>query len=429
MIKILSKAKNIWLMLVHRLQSGPIMTNATNDESGLEESDLSGSKGSTRITDISKDRKIIHKKILRKEQLTRKRITNQNVREALWREIGATIDLRKEISMRLIAQVTGKFAIYPGQTLMNMDDPDLDNKLVGLQGQLFTRGLDYVDAAPQPAKWDFKETFLQFVAPYLELFVIQNTSHEKVKHTIGEHTLLTTSALQAYFRLQNEPLLIDIDNWLNFCFSLDGVFLEKILASDPFDESPLSLIFPRYAKYLRKKINSKHGNLTSTDVFLSMEGLAWHEVTITFVKTDMIRVDARATSNVFLCENIGFTDSRTGELNQSCMLLKIMAEKGILPLPQASKENSRIKRTVSELRKKLRFLIGIEADPFQPFKSFNGYKPKFWLFDNTGDTALEENETTEYYSQDEYENDDRVRPQYRKKDISEDTEYDDSSIC
>lgn len=429
MSKIFSKVKNFWLMLVAGLRNRRLMAGGVNGEPGLEGNDSSEGKSSTRMADISKDRKIVHKKLWRKEQLTRKRMTNQNVREALWREIGATIDLRKEISMRLIAQVTGKFAIYPGQTLMNMDDPDLDNKLVGLQGQLFTRGLDYVDAAPQPAKWDFKETFLQFVALYLELFVIQNTSHEKVKHTIGEHTLLTTSALQAYFRLQNEPLLIDIDNWLNFCFSLDGVFLEKILASDPFDESQLSLIFPRYARYLRKKIDSKHGNLTSTDVFLSMEGLAWHEVSITFVKTDTIRVDARATSNVFLCDNIGFTDSRTGEPNKPCVLLKIMAEKGTLPLLQASKENSRIKRTVSELRKKLRFLTGIEADPFQPFNSFKGYKPKFWLSDNTGGIALEKSETNPYYSLNDYEKDHRVRPQYRKKDISEDTEYDDSSMC
>ena len=124
-----------------------------------------------------------------------------------------------------------------------------------------------MDAAPQPAKWDFKEAFLRFVALYLELFVIQNTSHEKVKRTIGEHTLLATSALQAYFKLQNEPLLIDIDNWLNFCFSLDGIFLEKILASDPFDESPLSLMFPRYARYLKKKINSTNKAESHAEIF------------------------------------------------------------------------------------------------------------------------------------------------------------------
>jgi hypothetical protein len=125
--------------------------------------------------------------------------------------------------------------------------------------------------------------------------------------------------------------------------------------------------------------------------FPSPPGLRWEEVTLQFVSDTALRVRARDASEVYTFAEIGFKDGRSAERpDKLWLLLRVFArENGALTWRRSSGlvkdiglTSAAVKTAVKELRKRLRAVLGIEADPFYPYRKVGAYKVKFALLDH-----------------------------------------------
>ena len=117
--------------------------------------------------------------------------------------------------------------------------------------------------------------------------------------------------------------------------------------------------------------------------FLSPPGLRWEEVTITFISDDSIKVEARGHTEKYTFAEIGFKDRRKGDLPDTRWgTLKTIAEhEGEVPWKAnlTQEQRHQLKKIVSDLRKRLKALMQIDDDPFEPYRTANAYKTKFKL--------------------------------------------------
>jgi hypothetical protein len=120
--------------------------------------------------------------------------------------------------------------------------------------------------------------------------------------------------------------------------------------------------------------------------FPSPPGLRWEEVTFQFVSDTSVRVHARGVAEVYTFAEMGFKDGRRGDMpNLLWQLLRELARGG----GQISWEHAgdsplqpRYKGRVRDLRKRLRAVLGIKADPFYPYRKAGAYAVKFTLLDH-----------------------------------------------
>ena len=111
---------------------------------------------------------------------------------------------------------------------------------------------------------------------------------------------------------------------------------------------------------------------------------------MTFISNDSIKVKARGVAEVYTFAEIGFKDRRKGDVPNSRWKLfkegfarhngEVSWEK-----PLAKKDRDNLKAAVKEIRKRLRAFMGIEDDPFCPYRQVKAYKTKFSLSDETPD--------------------------------------------
>jgi hypothetical protein len=115
--------------------------------------------------------------------------------------------------------------------------------------------------------------------------------------------------------------------------------------------------------------------------FPKMDGLGWEEVTIAFVSNDSVRITARGTSERFMFSDIGFRDGRKGDRpDTQWNLLEWMALCG----GELRWDDQRLRRQKTEakhkikiIRRRLRAVVQIDDDPFEPYQRFGRYKSKF----------------------------------------------------
>ena len=123
--------------------------------------------------------------------------------------------------------------------------------------------------------------------------------------------------------------------------------------------------------------------------FPSPKNLKWEEVNVTFVSNETLEIRARGIIKKYNFAQLGFQDSRKVDSpNTLWRLLKdyfaseyleIAWERSNLPLDLMKNMQKR----VSRLRKHLKEIMGIEEDPFSPYREVRAYSPKFSIRDQT----------------------------------------------
>lgn len=119
-------------------------------------------------------------------------------------------------------------------------------------------------------------------------------------------------------------------------------------------------------------------------VFPRIKGLRWEEVTLAFISDDILRVSAHSTSKKFNYSEIGFLDGRMGDKPDTrWRLLIVLASQDGLSWNSAVDQTTqnRAKKAISELRQRLKAIVGIDDDPFFPYKKKRGWQPRFRLED------------------------------------------------
>jgi hypothetical protein len=107
-------------------------------------------------------------------------------------------------------------------------------------------------------------------------------------------------------------------------------------------------------------------------------GTNWSDVTIGFIDEHSVQIEVAGDRYTRGYEDAGFSDRRTSKPNHAWAMLRVFAEKGALRRPDATKGISKLEKTVSDLRKRLRTLIPIDGNPIE-FGESKSYRVTFTL--------------------------------------------------
>jgi hypothetical protein len=123
------------------------------------------------------------------------------------------------------------------------------------------------------------------------------------------------------------------------------------------------------------------------EVFRAMQNLSADELTITFVgdrsdcglaANNLLEISARKTVRRVALASLGLADRRQGGANNQAGILLSMAT-GRRPL--SSPVNA---KKMTRLRDAIRIHLGLDDDPFQPYRKHEGWVPRFKLVDKRG---------------------------------------------
>jgi len=133
--------------------------------------------------------------------------------------------------------------------------------------------------------------------------------------------------------------------------------------------------------------------------FPKIDGLQWEDVKMEFISEDSIKVTAKGKSKVFMFAEAGFRDERKGDLPDSrWAFFKTLAKlNGELSWKSGITANERgqAKAAIKDIRARLKRLMGIDDDPFYPYKARltnkppNSYKTKFSLSSKSDSESVE----------------------------------------
>jgi len=122
--------------------------------------------------------------------------------------------------------------------------------------------------------------------------------------------------------------------------------------------------------------------------FPSDPDLRWEEVSIAFISNEAIKVRARGQLREYRFNQIGFENQISGKPNRLWLLLQAFGLRGgqlsWQDLSSTGMTANQVQSNVKRLRKILRNFMGIENDPFHPYRKVKAYEAKFTL---TGDAA------------------------------------------
>ena len=118
--------------------------------------------------------------------------------------------------------------------------------------------------------------------------------------------------------------------------------------------------------------------------FPSPPGLSWSEVTIEFISDEEIRIRTRNQAKSFHYAQIGFRNEKTGKPIKNWDFFLLLAQKKEFSwdtnLPSGTRDQA--KNHISQLRKRLKEMMGIASDPFANYQEVKAYRPKFELKDS-----------------------------------------------
>lgn len=140
--------------------------------------------------------------------------------------------------------------------------------------------------------------------------------------------------------------------------------------------TPLTDI-PEYFQSLFEVIELEPGkqseNVRDFMPFPTPAGTMWHEVKISFIDGENVKISIRGNTESRHYSQMGFKDSRSGiKPVKSWNILLLFRENKPLPVPHRDK--GRVEDCIRDLRKRLRAYFGIQDDPII---FGHEYKPKF----------------------------------------------------
>lgn len=127
--------------------------------------------------------------------------------------------------------------------------------------------------------------------------------------------------------------------------------------------------------------------------FPTPEGTKWHEVTMTFVSEEKLKITAREISETYRFEEIGFKNMRktSGVFpNKQWEFLKLLAVNNgryewgpRMGTIEDEKSRDIAKSHASKLRKFLKEIMRIDDDPFKDYRMVGAYETKFTLINRS----------------------------------------------
>ncbi|HCJ67502.1 MAG TPA: hypothetical protein DHV62_09360 [Elusimicrobia bacterium] len=125
--------------------------------------------------------------------------------------------------------------------------------------------------------------------------------------------------------------------------------------------------------------------------FPTPSGATWDMVSIQFVSDDSVKISVKSIHKRYTFAEIGFKDHRKGDLPDSQWeLLKYLAKKNGELSWQKDSAKPNVQKRIQELRKRLKFLMGIDDDPFFPYRQYKAYKTKFLIEDKSYSSTEQE---------------------------------------
>jgi hypothetical protein len=121
--------------------------------------------------------------------------------------------------------------------------------------------------------------------------------------------------------------------------------------------------------------------------FPPLEDLVWKEVSITFIDDWTVQIRARDATKRYNYTQMGFVNKRSGLPDTRWGYLQVFAQNsGEISWETEEmdlKDRKALPHAVTDIRKRLRELIGIEDDPFYDYKTAKAYKTKFEISDQS----------------------------------------------
>lgn len=154
-----------------------------------------------------------------------------------------------------------------------------------------------------------------------------------------------------------------------------------------FDKTTKEEIDDIYIKTEKRIAKPKIRNQVSDSAPISllghMDGISWDEIFIELVSNDSVKIKARDFNQELHFSDLGMSDKRSYEkYDRNWELLALFAENnGIVHFDSIHYADSqkKLKKSISNLRKHLNYIFGIDDSPIENYQTNIGYKAKFYI--------------------------------------------------
>lgn len=119
-------------------------------------------------------------------------------------------------------------------------------------------------------------------------------------------------------------------------------------------------------------------------------GLTWDKVTVRVKSKDTIQIAAAGVAENFSFERIGLKDSRAVDRpRKAWILLLFFAVEPLVTANLQTEGQKKAEKRIQEIRECFKCAVGIEDDPFHPYRRNHGWRPKFTIVNDSGLTKEE----------------------------------------
>lgn len=159
-------------------------------------------------------------------------------------------------------------------------------------------------------------------------------------------------------------------------------FIEKPFKSGELEKKIQTILQVKQSDPKLSLKKNKPSHQKDLEKFPTPEGTRWEDVTIQIVSKDSIKISVKEVHKRFNYAEIGFKDKRKGDLPDSQweVLKDFGAQNGEISWG-SQRAQLKIQKKIQKIRKRLRNLIGIDGDPFYPYRKYKAYKTKFKIED------------------------------------------------
>ena len=233
-----------------------------------------------------------------------------------------------------------------------------------------------------PVIWEKDPLFAEFAERFLWLFYYNGYHHV----TWMIEACLDPDLLRSLFHYHWDNNLNDLPSGEVLMRAMQLTFHDELKLPRETLTDHIEQCFRDAMEEWRAREHSK-GTQKEIDVahFPSLPNLCWEEVNIAFVSDTEIKVRARDQLKKYRFDHIGFKNKKNDKPNILWWLLRVLAEKGgELSWDNAGSYETRltpnqVQSNVKRLRKTLNNFMGIEEDPFYPYKQVKAYKTRFTI--------------------------------------------------
>ena len=179
---------------------------------------------------------------------------------------------------------------------------------------------------------------------------------------------------------KENPFLVCLEKELSSIASQRGMLI--ITTSTPLDEiyKPFKSLFeviPLEAEKQKETVEITSNQKKTKNIihFPTPSGTQWHEVTISFIDNENVRIIAKNVTETKHYSEMGFRKGKANKPVASWFILEGFKNDKPLEYPQNTKEKT--EKTIQDLRKRLKAYFRIQGDPIILEQ---GYKPVFKVY-------------------------------------------------